>query len=73
VIYNNILTAGEEEISEIFSQITPIDDPKEIMKKIAKERLRKCLVFMQEFWKIILFLIQAGIIGGIGLLAYYIE
>jgi len=44
-----------------------------LMKKKAKARLRACVTFMSEFSKIILFLVQAGIVGGLGLLAYYME
>lgn len=50
-----------------------LNDPKELMKKLAKERLRRCIVFMKEFWKFILFLIQTGVVGAIGLTAYYME
>ena len=55
------------------SDVTSINDPKELMKKLAKERLRKCILFINQFGKLILFLVQTGIVGGTGLLAYYME
>lgn len=60
-------------ISDTRSETSIYDDKKERMKRMARERLRKCLVFMNEFWKIILFLLQTGVLGGMGLLAYYME
>lgn len=48
-------------------------DPTLIVRGAARERLQKCLVCMGEFWKIILLLLQAGVLGAMGIMAYYIE